>query len=229
MVKRVQEMFKKDGADATFKAVSDPSTKEFHDRDLYVFIYDMSGVCVAHGARPALIGKNLIDIKDQDGKYLIREMVEIAKGAGQRLGRLQVAKSADQQDRRQVELYRKDGRLFRRRRGLSAMTSADGAVTPPERARPRQASPRVRPFLASSIICPIQIKASTASAVLLICLLGLGANAYLTSTRTADRTAVAVERSHTEAAGILQRERGCRCDAHENLSLRLLGQQWRQR
>lgn len=82
MVKRVQEMFKKDGAAATFKAVSDPSTKEFHDRDLYVFIYDMSGRCVAHGARPALIGKNLIDIKDQDGRYLIREMIELAKAPG---------------------------------------------------------------------------------------------------------------------------------------------------
>jgi cytochrome c len=82
MVNRVQEMFKKEGAAATFKAVSDPSTKEFHDRDLYVFIYDMSGRCVAHGSRPALIGKNLIDIKDQDGKYLIREMVELANGPG---------------------------------------------------------------------------------------------------------------------------------------------------
>jgi cytochrome c len=82
MVKRVQDMFKRDGADATFKAVSDSSTKAFHDRDLYPFIYDMSGRCVAHGARPALIGKNLIDLKDQDGKYLVREFIEIAKGPG---------------------------------------------------------------------------------------------------------------------------------------------------
>ena len=82
MVKRVQDMFKKDGADATFKAVSDPSTKEFHDRDLYPFIYTLSGVCVAHGARPALIGKNLIDIKDQDGVYLVREFIKVAKGPG---------------------------------------------------------------------------------------------------------------------------------------------------
>jgi cytochrome c len=82
MVKRVQEEFKKDGAEATFKAVSDKSVKAFHDRDLYPFIYDMSGKCVAHGARPALIGKNLIDLKDQDGKFLIREMVAIAKGPG---------------------------------------------------------------------------------------------------------------------------------------------------
>jgi signal transduction histidine kinase len=82
MVKRVETMFAKDGADATFKAVSDKSVAEFHDRDLYPFVYDMKGDCVAHGARPALIGKNLIDLKDQDGKYLIREMITIAGGPG---------------------------------------------------------------------------------------------------------------------------------------------------
>lgn len=82
MVKRVETMFAKIGADATFKAVSDKATAEFHDRDLYPFVYDMSGNCVAHGARPALIGKNLSDLKDQDGKYLIREMIEIVKGPG---------------------------------------------------------------------------------------------------------------------------------------------------
>ena len=86
MVKRVQEQFKKDGPELTFKAVSDKSVKAYHDRDLYPFIYDMrganKGLNVAHGARPALIGKNLIDLKDQDGKYLIREMVDIANGPG---------------------------------------------------------------------------------------------------------------------------------------------------
>jgi len=82
MVKRVQAEFKKAGPDATFKAVSDKATKDFHDRDLYPFIYDLSGLCVAHGARPALIGKNLIDLKDQDGKFLIREMVTMSKGSG---------------------------------------------------------------------------------------------------------------------------------------------------
>jgi hypothetical protein len=34
MVKRVQAEFKKAGAEATFKAVSDKSVKVFHDRDL---------------------------------------------------------------------------------------------------------------------------------------------------------------------------------------------------
>ncbi len=44
MVKRVQEQFKKDGPELTFKAVSDKSVKEFHDRDLYPFIYGMNGL-----------------------------------------------------------------------------------------------------------------------------------------------------------------------------------------
>lgn len=82
MVKRVQDKFKEVGAEATFKLVSDKSIPQFHDRDLYPFIYDMSGVCVAHGARPALIGKNLLGLKDQDGKFLVREMLEIAKTKG---------------------------------------------------------------------------------------------------------------------------------------------------
>ena len=82
MVDRVQTMFKREGPAATFKAVSDQSAKEFHDRDLYPFIYDMTGRNVAHGARPALIGKDLIDLKDQDGRYLIRELIAMAKGPG---------------------------------------------------------------------------------------------------------------------------------------------------
>jgi cytochrome c len=80
IVKRVEDMFASAGADSTFKAVSDKTVVSFHDRDLYPFIYDLSGRCVAHGARP--IGKNLLDLKDQDGKYLIREMVRIARGPG---------------------------------------------------------------------------------------------------------------------------------------------------
>ena len=82
MVHRVQEKFKNDGLEAVVAAVNDKSTPEFHDRDLYPFIYDMQGICLANGARPAVVGKNLISVKDQDGKYLIQEMVAIASGPG---------------------------------------------------------------------------------------------------------------------------------------------------
>lgn len=81
MVKRVEAMFHKDGADATFKAVT---ARTFNDRDLYPFIYTLDGTdVVAHGANPAMVGKNLIDLKDQDGKFLIRELSQTAKnGSG---------------------------------------------------------------------------------------------------------------------------------------------------
>lgn len=81
MVKRVQQKFKKDGPEATFEAVTrrDPA---FHDRDLYPFIYRLDGVNVAHGARPALVGKNLENLKDPDGVPLIRLMIGMAKSPG---------------------------------------------------------------------------------------------------------------------------------------------------
>jgi cytochrome c len=82
MVKRVVDMFNKDGAEATFKAVDDHSNKDFHDRDLYPFIFTLSGDCVAHGARPAMIGKNFSDIKDQDGNYILHDILAIVKGPG---------------------------------------------------------------------------------------------------------------------------------------------------
>ena len=83
MVERVLEKFHNDGAEKTFEAVSDQSTGAFHDRDLYPFIFDHLGVNVAHGARPALVGKTLLNLKDQDGKYLVREMIEISKSKGE--------------------------------------------------------------------------------------------------------------------------------------------------
>jgi signal transduction histidine kinase len=58
---------RRDGAGATFKAIT-AQARVFHDRDLYPFVYDMNGVVVAHGAKADLVGKNLIDFKDQDGR-----------------------------------------------------------------------------------------------------------------------------------------------------------------
>lgn len=82
MVKRVQASFDGQGADATFARINDLSTPEFHDRDLYPFVYDLKGLNVAHGARPVLVGKNLSSLKDQDGKYLIQEIIAVATGPG---------------------------------------------------------------------------------------------------------------------------------------------------
>ena len=56
MVKRVLEKFQTDGPEATFKAVTDKSSPEFHDGDLYPFVFDLNGVIVATGARANMVG-----------------------------------------------------------------------------------------------------------------------------------------------------------------------------
>jgi uncharacterized protein len=81
MVKRVQEKFKKEGAEATFTAVT-AQLRAFKDRDLYVYIMNYDCVIQAHAARPELVGKSLYDFRDQDGVYPARNTVEVAKVAG---------------------------------------------------------------------------------------------------------------------------------------------------
>ena len=81
MVKRVQEKFKKDGAEATFTAVT-AQQHAFKDRDLYVYIMNFDCVIQAHAANSSLVGKSLFEFRDQDGVYPARRTVEVAKTAG---------------------------------------------------------------------------------------------------------------------------------------------------
>jgi len=81
LVKRVQEKFRKDGPEATYQAIT-AKTREFHDRDLYAYVYDFNGKVLAHGARADLVGQNLIDFKDRTGKLVVREMVDVAQNQG---------------------------------------------------------------------------------------------------------------------------------------------------
>lgn len=76
MAERAAQFFTANGKDKAFAAITE-GTDGFKDRDLYVFVYDDTGTCVAHGANKALIGKNLLDIRDSDGKALIREIVAV--------------------------------------------------------------------------------------------------------------------------------------------------------
>ena len=39
----------------------------------------LDGMVYAHGANEKMVGKNLIDLKDVDGKAFVRERVELAK------------------------------------------------------------------------------------------------------------------------------------------------------
>jgi hypothetical protein len=75
MAIRAGDLLRSEGAEKAFPEFNNGAA--FHDRDLYVMVYDQTGKCVAHGANPALIGKSLIDLKDTDGTYLIKDLVGV--------------------------------------------------------------------------------------------------------------------------------------------------------
>lgn len=50
--------------------------------DLYPVVYDLHGKVLAHGQNPKLVGKNLLDVRDVEGNYYVRERVELAKSKG---------------------------------------------------------------------------------------------------------------------------------------------------
>ena len=52
------------------------------DRDLYLVVYGIDGVVMAHGANAKLVGAPMIDMLDIDGKPYIKERVELAKAKG---------------------------------------------------------------------------------------------------------------------------------------------------
>jgi signal transduction histidine kinase len=81
MVHSAIDYLKKNGKEKALEAFSDPKGP-FTYRDLYVAVYDMTGKCVAHGAKKDRIGKDMIDDKDADGKLFVRERLEIAKKQG---------------------------------------------------------------------------------------------------------------------------------------------------
>jgi cytochrome c len=80
MAKAVIADIKTKGLDAVYQDIND---KKYNQADLYPFIDSFDGFSVAHGMTKALVGKNLIDLKDQNGKLMIRDMAATAsKGSG---------------------------------------------------------------------------------------------------------------------------------------------------
>ncbi|NEX62860.1 cache domain-containing protein [Noviherbaspirillum galbum] len=82
MVKKAVAHMKSVGNEKAFSDFADTGNASFHDRDLYIFVYDMNGNNVSHGNNPKMVGKNLIDMRDADGKFIIKGFVDTASAKG---------------------------------------------------------------------------------------------------------------------------------------------------
>ena len=81
MVKKGVAFVKANGKDKGYAEISNKAG-QFIDRDLYLVVYGLDGTVRAHGANEKMIGKNLIDLKDVDGKAFVKERVELGASKG---------------------------------------------------------------------------------------------------------------------------------------------------
>lgn len=78
MVKRGVAFIKATPRDKAMAEITDPKG-QFVDRELYLTVYKMDGTAMAHGANAKFVGKNMMDLRDGNGKEHIRERMEMAK------------------------------------------------------------------------------------------------------------------------------------------------------
>jgi len=81
MVKKGVAFIKANGKDKAYAEISNKQG-QFTDRDLYLVVYGLDGVVRAHGANEKMVGKNLLELKDVDGKSFVKERVELAASKG---------------------------------------------------------------------------------------------------------------------------------------------------
>jgi signal transduction histidine kinase len=83
MVKKGVSALKASGKDHA-KVYAEVTAKDakWVDRDLYLVVYGLDGTVRAHGANAKLVGENLIDMLDIDGKPYVKERVDLAKSKG---------------------------------------------------------------------------------------------------------------------------------------------------
>lgn len=77
MVKKAMAFIGQQGPEKAYDAF-DKKDGEFTDRDLYVVVYGFDGKVLAHGANAKLIGKDMSDAQDVDGKYYVKERLALA-------------------------------------------------------------------------------------------------------------------------------------------------------
>ncbi len=82
MVEKAITYVKANGTEKAYKEFNTPGS-QFFDGELYIFSYDMQGINLALGGNPKMAGKNLLEMKTADGKYLIKDFIEIIKTKGE--------------------------------------------------------------------------------------------------------------------------------------------------
>ena len=80
LVDRAQAMRQQRGRDAFVREITTPANG-FHDRDMYVFALDKTGVYRSFGGKPEKVGSRVQDIPGIDGQALLNAIISQAEAA----------------------------------------------------------------------------------------------------------------------------------------------------
>ena len=81
MVEKAAALIKAEGREKALAEIGNPQG-QFVKGEMYVFAYDLTATMVAHPTNAKLVGKNLMDVPDAEGKLFRKEIVELAKTKG---------------------------------------------------------------------------------------------------------------------------------------------------
>lgn len=81
MVEKAYAYLQEKGKDDAYPEFSNPKG-QFVKGDLYVFVLSLKGVNLADGGNPGFVGQNHIGLKDTNGKYFIKAMIQTARTSG---------------------------------------------------------------------------------------------------------------------------------------------------
>lgn len=82
MVSKAELFIKTHGLEKGLEIFQDTSSS-FFEGELYIFAYDFSGVCLANGQKPKLVGQNRLDVEDVNGIKYVQKMIELSKTKGE--------------------------------------------------------------------------------------------------------------------------------------------------
>ena len=78
MVQKAVAFLKAQGPEKGYAEI-DSKSGQFVQGDLYIAVVGLDGTLLAYGADGHRVGDNVMDLKDSDGKEVIKERVELAK------------------------------------------------------------------------------------------------------------------------------------------------------
>jgi signal transduction histidine kinase len=78
MVQNAVAFIKAQGPDKGYAAIDDKSG-QFVRGDLYIAVVGLDGTLLAYGGDGQRVGENVMNLKDTDGKEVVKERVELAK------------------------------------------------------------------------------------------------------------------------------------------------------